>query len=117
MNEKISVKIVVFEHPEPQKWGKYCGYCAETNDFQGRGKTIEEVVSMIRKHLLFDLRHRFQYDTLQNLGWEITNDSIKAPSFTPEEAVKLTEVSYEVKLKYYQIIEVHVRIPKQKSPD
>lgn len=69
------------------------------------------LISIIRKHLYLDLCHRFKYKNLQNLGWKITDTSIKVPTFTDEEAIRLTEQLYEIKISNYQIIELDVEVP------
>lgn len=99
--ETVKIRVIVFEHPEPQIFGKFCGYCPSTNNFEGRGNSIKDVLTVIRKHLYLDLCHRFKYKNLQNLGWEITNNSIKVPTFTDEEAIRLTEQLYEIKISNY----------------
>lgn len=109
--ETVKIRAIVFEHPEPQIFGKFCGYCPATNNFEGRGNSIKDVLTIIRKHLYLDLCHRFKYKNLQNLGWEITNNSIKVPTFTDEEAVRLAEQSYEIKISNPIIIEIDVEVP------
>lgn len=47
---RVKVKLVVFRHPEPAKWGVYCSYCPAIQEFQGRGKTIEDVVNIVREY-------------------------------------------------------------------
>ena len=37
--EKVTVKLVVFKHPEPEKWPIYCSYCPAINEYQGRSNT------------------------------------------------------------------------------
>ena len=113
--ENVKIKVVVFEHPQPEVWGKYCGYCPETQNFQSRGNTIDEVLEVVKHHLYLDLCHRFKYTNLQNLGWEITENSIKVPIFADEEAVRLTERSYELKLDKFQILEIYVEVPPAKE--
>ncbi|MDE7073613.1 MAG: hypothetical protein K2O69_00945 [Odoribacter sp.] len=110
MNEKISVKVVVFEHPEPQKWGKYCGYCASIK-YECGHSTIQEVIADIQSHLLKLLCHRFIYKNLENYGWCIDEDSVVSPIFADKEIIALTEQLYEVKIVEPKIIEVNVETP------
>lgn len=109
--EKVSVKLVVFKHPEPARWDTYCSYCPELQYFFGRGETVNEVVEQVRQTLFEELQNRNAYKNLQNLGWEITDTSIKVPIFTNEEAVSLTEQSYGIKISNPIIIEIDVKIP------
>ena len=109
--EKVSVKLVVFEHPEPARWDTYCSYCPELQYFFGRGETVNEVVEQVHQTLLEELQNRNAYKNLHNLGWNITDTSIKVPIFTDEEAVSLTEQSYEVTISNYQIVKIDVEVP------
>lgn len=40
--ETVKIRAIVFEHPEPQIFGKFCGYCPATNNFEGRGNSIKD---------------------------------------------------------------------------
>ena len=53
--ETVKIRAIVFEHPEPQIFGKFCGYCPATNNFEGRGNSIKDVLTIIRKHLYLNL--------------------------------------------------------------
>lgn len=110
MNKKISVKAVVFEHPEPQKWGKYCGYCASIK-YECGHSTIQEVIADIQSHLLKLLCHRFIYKNLENCGRRIDENSTIPPIFTDGTLIVLTEQLYEVKIVEPKIIEVNVELP------
>lgn len=109
--ETVSVKLVVFKHPEPTRWDTYCSYCPELQYFFGRGETVNDVVEQVRQTLLEELQNRNAYKNLHNLGWNITDTSIKVPIFTDEEAVSLTEQSYEITISNYQIVKIDVEIP------
>ena len=109
--ETVSVKLVVFKHPEPARWDTYCSYCPELQYFFGRGETVNEVVEQVHQTLLEELQNRNAYKNLHNLGWNITDTSIKVPIFTDEEAVRLTEQSYSTKIVEPQIIVVDVEVP------
>ena len=108
---RVKVKLVVFRHPEPAKWGTYCSYCPEIKDFFGRGETVEDVVLIEKQRLFTLLCNRFKYKNLQKLGWTITENSVIPPIFTPEEALFLTEESYNLKLDNYKILEIDVEVP------
>lgn len=113
--EIVSVKLVVFKHPEPAKWDTYCSYCPELQYYFGRGETVNEVVKQVRQTLLEELQNRNDYKNLQNLGWEIAENSIKVPIFTDEEAIRLSEQSYEITISNYQIIKIDVEVPPAKK--
>lgn len=112
---RVKVKLVVFRHPEPAKWGTYCSYCPELQYFFGRGETEKAVVDSVKTYLLQELYHRERYANLKICGWEITKDSIKVPTFTEEEAVRLTEESYELKINEYKILEIDVEVPEPRN--
>lgn len=44
--ETVKIRAIVFEHPEPQIFGKFCGYCPATNNFEGRGNSIKDVLTI-----------------------------------------------------------------------
>lgn len=48
--EKVSVKLVVFKHPEPARWDTYASYCPATKDFCAHGKSVTEVVDKFKKY-------------------------------------------------------------------
>lgn len=108
---RVQVKVAVFR-TDTNVWGyEYCSYCPATNYPFGRGVSVEEVIADVQSHLLKLLCHRNIYRNLQNLGWEFTDTSIKVPTFTDEEAVRLTEQSYSTKIVEPQIIVVDVEVP------
>lgn len=86
-------------------------YCSELQYFFGRGETVNEVVEQVRQTLLEELQNRNAYKNLHNLGWKITDTSIKVPTFTDAEAVSLTEQSYEITISNYQIVKIDVEVP------
>lgn len=112
---KVTVNAVVFRHPEPTAWGVYCSYCPELQYFYGRGNTIQEVIERIREHLFLELSHRGDYANLTKLyGWMVSENSIKVPTFTESEMVKLAEKSYELKIEDFQIIPITMEVPPVK---
>ena len=108
---EIKVKLVVFEHPDPAEWDRYCSYCPELIDFFGRGDTIQHCINWVQRHLEEELKKRDKYKNLKLRNWTYDNNSANPPIFTDEEAVKLTEESYELKLSEYQIFELHAEVP------
>lgn len=109
--ETVSVKLVVFKHPEPARWDTYCSYCPELQYFFGRGETVNVVINDVRNHLLVELSHRLRYVNLKNCGWEVSENSAKPPIFADDEAIRLTEKSYGIKISNYQIIKIDVELP------
>ena len=108
---RVQVKLVVFP-TDKNKWKhNYCSYCPAIKYFFGRGETIEDVVCAVTIYLLQLLCYRFKYKNLENLGWEIAENSIKVPIFTDEEAVGLAEQSYSTKIVEPKIIVVDVEVP------
>lgn len=105
----VSVKLVVFYH---HGQGKYCSYSPELKCFNARAATVAEVIHLFtHEYLLWELENRFYAVNLYKRSWEITEDSVIPPTFTDEEAVKLTEKSYEIKIKEYQIEVINVKVP------
>jgi hypothetical protein len=106
----VSVKLVVFEHPT---WSdKYCSYCPELQYFFGRGSTIATVIERVKDNLIWELKGRLHYRNLKIRDWQITENSVIPPTFTDEEAVALTEKSYEMNITDYQIIVINVEVPQ-----
>ena len=97
MEESVKVKLVVFRHPEPEKWGEYCGYCPAIK-YVCRHSNTQSVIADIQSYLLKLLCHRFIYKNLENCGWHIDKNSVIPPIFTDEETIALTEQLYEVKI-------------------
>ena len=92
-------------------WGyNFCSYCPATNYF-GMANSVGEVVADVQSHLLRLLCYREVYKNLANLGWEFTDISIKVPTFTDEEAVRLTEQFYSTTIVEPKIIVVDVEVP------
>jgi hypothetical protein len=108
---RVQVKLVVFPTNKNEWHNNYCSYCPAINYPFGRADSIEKVVADVQSQLLKLLCHREIYKNLQNLGWKITDTSIKVPTFTDEEAVRLTEQSYEIKISNPIIIEIDVEVP------
>lgn len=108
---RVRVKVVIFL-ADKSKWGyNYCSYCPAINYPFGCADTPNEVIANVQSYLLKLLCYREIYTNLQNLGWEFTDTSIKVPTFTDEEAVRLTEQSYSTKIVEPQIIVVDVEVP------
>ena len=63
---RVSVKLVVFRHPEPARWDTYASYCPATNNFCAFGKSVSEVVKKFEKILLRDLQNRLTYKNMKN---------------------------------------------------
>lgn len=110
--EKISVKLVVFKHPEPEKWDIYASYCPATKDFCASGKSVSEVIEKFKGLLLFDLENRLTYRNLKDYGWKVSENSAIPPIFADKELVSETERMFEIKIKNPIIIIVDVRLPR-----
>jgi hypothetical protein len=106
---QVSVKLVVFKHPE---WEPCCSYFPELEYFFGRGDSVEKCVECIKNNLLWELQNRFKLRKLKIRGWEVSKNSIIVPKFTDEEAVTLTEESYEIKIPEFQIVVINVEVPE-----
>lgn len=65
---RVSVKLVVFRHPEPARWDTYASYCPATNNFCAFGSSVSEVVEKFKKILLRDLQNRLAYQNMKKLG-------------------------------------------------
>lgn len=113
--ETVSVKLVVFKHPEPTKWDIYCSYCPATCELCASGKNIIEVIDKFKKMLLKDLENRVAYKNMKILGWEISENSAKPPIFTDEYIVHRAEQIFEVTIKEPIIITVDVELPKSEK--
>ena len=110
--EKVSVKLVVFKHPEPARWDIYASYCPATKDFCAHGKSTHEVVEKFKSMLIRDLQNRLAYANMKNYGWEVTESSAKPPTFAYEYLISETERIFEVTIKEPIIITVDVELPK-----
>ncbi|MBD3588789.1 hypothetical protein [Bacteroides sp. GM023] len=110
--EIVSVKLVVFKHPEPARWDTYASYCPATQDFCACGSSVIEVVDMFEKLLYLDLQNRLTYKNLQNYGWEVSENSAIPPIFADVYLVSETERIFEVTIKEPLIIKVDVELPR-----
>ena len=111
----MKFKVIVFEHPQHNVWGNFCGYCPANCYYCSGNNTFGETLKRIRDRIKFDLEQRFMVPThLEKFGWSITENSVKPPIFTDEEVIQLAERSYEITINKYKILEVHVRIPKRR---
>ena len=54
--ETVSVKLVVFKHPEPTRWDTYCSYCPELQYFFGRGETVNVFITIEQPKLIRNIR-------------------------------------------------------------
>jgi len=111
---KVEVKLVVFFNKEYYGKEAYCCYCPALRAFY-TDKTFNVCVDYIRGRLIRELEHRIHYKNLKILGWEVSENSAKPPIFADEDAVLLTERSYEVKIKEPIIIKVDVELPKSRK--
>ncbi|HJF98411.1 MAG TPA: hypothetical protein K8V61_03855 [Bacteroides clarus] len=109
---RVKVKIVVFEHPAPQTFGKFCGYCPATKYFCS-GTDVTDISNRITDILMIVLQQRKKFPNyLKKRGWKITENSIESPIFTDKELVQLTESSYVLKINNPIIVELDVKIPQ-----
>ena len=108
---KVKVTLVVFEHPNPTEWDRYCSYCPELWDFFGRGDTIQQCIDWVQTNLEEELQNRNKYRNLKIRNWVYDNNCAIPPIFTHDEAVKLTEKSYEIDIPEYQIFELYAEVP------
>ena len=113
--EKVSVKLVVFRHPNPEKWDVYASYCPAARNYCSRGKTIPEVEDMFRTMLIRELENRMFFDNFKFYGWEVSENSAKPPIFADEYLVSETERIFEVTIKDPIIITVDVELPKSRK--
>lgn len=110
--EKVSVKLVVFKHPEPARWDVYASYCPATRNFCACGKSVSEVVDKFKSMLIRDLKNRLAFVNMKNYGWEVGENLAKPPIFVDEYLVSETERMFEVTIKDPIIITVDVELPK-----
>lgn len=110
--KKISVKFVVFKHPEPTKWDVYASYCPATHNFCASGNSIPDVIEVFKKMLYRELQNRLAYVNMTNYGWKVGEDYAKPPIFADEYLVSETERVFEVEIKEPIIITVDVELPK-----
>ena len=102
--------LVVFYH---HGFKEYCSYCPEIECFNARAETIPELINLFKQeYLLWELENRFYNSNLWIRGWKISEDSVIPPIFTDEEAIKLTEKSYEIPISDYQIEKIDVEVPR-----
>lgn len=111
----MKFKIIVFEHPEPDVWGVFCGFCPANHYYCSGNNTFDKTLKRIKRRIRFDLEQRFMFPShLEKYGWEITENSVKPPIFTDEDTLRLAEKSYEITIDKYKILKVHVKIPEGK---
>lgn len=113
--ERVSVKLVVFKHPEPARWDDYASYCPATHNCCARGKSVAEVITYFEKMLIRELENRMFFDNFKNWGWEVSENSAKPPIFAEEYLISETERIFEVKIKDPLIITVDVELPKSRK--
>lgn len=113
--ETVSVKLVVFKHPEPARWDTYASYCPATSNFCSCGQSVSEVVEIFKKSLIRDLQNRLAYKNMKIWGWEVSENSAKPPIFTDEYIVHRAEQIFEVTIKEPIIINVDVELPRAKK--
>ena len=109
---RVSVKLVVFRHPEPARWDTYASYCPATNNFCAFGNSISEVVEKFKKILLRDLQNRRAYQNMKNWGWKVSENSAIPPIFTDEYMLQETERIFGVTIIEPLIISVDVELPR-----
>lgn len=114
---KVTVKLVVFEHPNPAEWHRYCSYCPEIQCFFGRGETVEATIEKFKTdYLVQELSLRNMSTNLKYYGWDISENSLIPPTFTDEEALQLTMKSYELPhLVNVEIFSIHVEVPPART--
>ena len=112
---RVEVTLVVFQHPEPARWGTYASYCPATKDYCSRGNTVKDVITMAEKLLLDELKGRLKYNSLKKCGWEVSENSAIPPIFVNEYAIQETERIFEMSIKEPIIIKVDVELPTAKS--
>lgn len=113
--EIVSVKLVVFRHPEPARWDTYASYCPATHNFCARGKSLAQVLAFFKEMLYRELQNRMYFDNLKNYGWEVSENSAKPPTFADEYLVSETERMFEVTIKDPIIITINVELPKSEK--
>lgn len=112
---RVSVKLVVFKHPDAARWDTYASYCPATHNFCARGKTVAEVISYFEQMLVRELENRMFFVNFKNWGWEVSENSAKSPNFADEYLISETERIFEVAIKDPQIITVDVELPKSRK--
>lgn len=113
--EKVSVKLVVFLHPEPARWDTYASYCPATHNICARGKTVVEVVAYFEKMLIRELENRMFFVNFKKWGWKVSENSAKPPIFADDYLISETERMFEVTIKDPLIITVDVELPKSRK--
>ena len=94
--EIVSVKLVVFKHPEPARWDTYASYCHATRNFCA---IPVQILLAVQLPWIRDLQNRLAYVNMKNYGWEVSENSAKPPIFTDEYLVSETERIFEVTIK------------------
>lgn len=110
---RVSVKLVVFRHPEPARWDTYASYCPATNNFCAFGNSVSEIVEKFKKILFRDLQNRLAYQNMENWGWKVSENSAIPPTFTDEEVITKVEALRRDKLVEPKIVEIDVELPKE----
>ncbi len=112
---RVSVKLVVFKHPDAARWDTYASYCPATHNFCARGKSVAEVIAYFEKMLIRELENRMFFDNFINWGWEVSENSAKPPIFADEYLISETERMFEVTIKEPILITVDVELPKSRK--
>ena len=110
--EKISKKLEVFRHPEPEKWDIYASYCPATCNFCAKGKSVQEVLEKFKTILFRDLQNRLAYKNLETWGWKVSENSAIPPIFADSFILNEAERIFEISIKEPLIIEVNVELPR-----
>ncbi len=111
----LKIKALIFEHPESQTFGKFCGYCP-ANGYFCSGIDVTDISSRIENVIIFELQQREQCPYhLIKFGWKISVNSIIPPIFADEELIQRTENSYALKIDNPIIVELNVEVPKPKA--
>ena len=112
---ELKIKVVVFEHPEPQTWCNYCGY-SPANGYFCSGIDVTDVSNRIRSIIEFELQQRESFPNhLLKFGWKVSDKSIIPPIFADEELVQRAENSYGLKIDNPIIVELNVEIPQPQA--
>lgn len=108
---EVKIKVVVFEHPEPQTFGKFCGYCP-ANGYFCSGADVTDISNRIRDVIVLELQQRKSFPNhLLKFGWQVSENLIIPPIFANEELVHLAESSYSLKISNPIIVELNVKVP------
>ena len=83
--------------------------------FVDNKKSAEEVLSVINRHFVQELTHRLRYKNLKIRGWEVSENSVKPPTFTDEKIVSLTEQLYEIRIVEPKIVALNVELPLSRN--